>query len=200
MEWELQEATMLPDARVRLGFELVQNEATRVQWPYPSSVRYTATIGRELEVSLATRNTGSGTFTLGQALHTYFQVGDVRRISIHGLQGCTFLDKVGASTRRQQDGPITFTQETDRIYLNTGGAFEIRDPVMDRSLLVTSTGSRSTVVWNPWTEKAERMGDFGPDGYLGMVCLETANAADDTVNLAPGQEHVLAAQYRLLCK
>jgi glucose-6-phosphate 1-epimerase len=44
------------------------------------------------------------------------------------------------------------------------------------------------------------MGDFEPDGYLRMVCVETANAADDTVNVAPGQEHVLAAQYRLLGK
>jgi glucose-6-phosphate 1-epimerase len=71
---------------------------------------------------------------------------------------------------------------------------------MDRCLLITATGSRSTVVWNPWIEKAEKMGDFEPDGYLRMVCVETANAADDTVNVAPGQKHVLAAQYRLLGK
>jgi glucose-6-phosphate 1-epimerase len=200
VEWELQEATALPDGRVRLAFELPQNAATRAQWPHPSSVRNTVTIGRELEVSLATRNTGSERFPLGQALHTYFHVGDVRRISIHGLDGCTYLDKAGGSARRQQHGPVTFTQETDRIYLNTGGACEIRDPVMERSLLVTATGSRSTVVWNPWIEKAEQMGDFEPDGYLRMVCVETANAADDSVIVAPGQEHVLAAQYRLLNK
>jgi glucose-6-phosphate 1-epimerase len=71
---------------------------------------------------------------------------------------------------------------------------------MDRSLLVTATGSRSTVIWNPWIEKAERLGDFEPGGHQGMVCVETANAADDTVSLGPGQEHVLAAQYRLLTK
>ena len=200
VEWELQEATALPDGRVRLAFELAQDHATRAQWPYPSSVRNTVTIGRELEVSLATRNTGTQSFALGQALHTYFRVGDVRRISIHGLHGCAYIDKVGGSTRRQQQGPVTFTQETDRIYLDTGGACEIRDPSMDRTLLVTATGSRSTVVWNPWIEKAERMGDFEPDGYLQMVCVETANAADDTVNVGPAQEHVLAAQYRLLSK
>jgi D-hexose-6-phosphate mutarotase len=191
---------VLPDGRVRLKLELAQNGATRAQWPYPSSVRNTITIGRELEVSLATHNIGSESFRLGQALHTYFQVGDVRRIAIHGLDGCAYLDKVGGSARRQQQGPITFTQETDRIYLDTGGACEIRDSSMDRSLLITATGSRSTVVWNPWIEKAEKLGDFEPDGYLRMVCVETANATDDTVNVAPGQEHVLAAQYRLLGK
>jgi glucose-6-phosphate 1-epimerase len=200
VEWDLQEAMVLPDGRVRLKLELAQNGATRAQWPYASSVRNTITIGRELEVSLATHNIGSESFRLGQALHTYFQVGDVRRIAIHGLDGCAYLDKVGGSARRQQQGPITFTQETDRIYLDTGGACEIRDSSMDRCLLITATGSRSTVVWNPWIEKAEKMGDFEPDGYLRMVCVETANAADDTVNVAPGQEHVLAAQYRLLGK
>jgi D-hexose-6-phosphate mutarotase len=151
-------------------------------------------------VALATRNTGSEGFQLGQALHAYFQVADVRRVSVHGLHGCAYLDKVESGERRQQRGPVTFTRETDRIYLDTGGVCEIRDPPMDRSLLVTATGSRSTVVWNPWIEKAERLGDFEPGGYLSMVCVETANAADDTVSLAPGQEHVLAAQYRLLRK
>jgi glucose-6-phosphate 1-epimerase len=200
VEWELQEAMVLPDGRVRLDLELTQNSATRAQWPYPSSLRNTITIGRELEVCLATHNIGSESFRLGQALHTYLQVGDVRRISIHGLDGCAYLDKVGGSTRRLQQGPVTVTQETDRIYLDTGGACEIRDSSMDRSLLITATGSRSTVVWNPWIEKAEKMGDFEPDGYLRMVCVETANAADDTVNVAPGQKHVLAVQYRLLGK
>jgi D-hexose-6-phosphate mutarotase len=54
------------------------------------------------------------------------------------------------------------------------------------------------VVWNPWIEKANKMGDFGTDGYLRMVCVETANAIDDVVDLQPHQEHVIAAQYRLL--
>ena len=198
VEWHLRQALTLPDDRVRLEFDLPQDAAMRAQWRYPSSVRVTITIGRELEVSLATKNVGSEGFPLGQALHTYFQVSDVRCISIRGLDGCAYLDKVGISARRRQQGPVTFTQETDRIYLDTGGACEILDPSTDRSLLITATGSRSTVVWNPWIEKAEKMGDFEVDGYLRMVCVESANAADDTVNLAPGQEHVLAAQYRLV--
>jgi len=200
VEWDLQEAMVLPDGRVRLAFELAQEGAMRPEWPYPSSVRNSITIGCELEVSLATRNSGGESFPLGQALHTYFQVSDVRRISIHGLDGCTYLDKVAGNARRRQQGPVTITQETDRIYLDTGGACEIRDPSMDRSLLITATGSRSTVVWNPWIEKAEKMGDFEPDAYLRMVCVESANAAEDTVNVAPAQEHVLSAQYRLLGK
>jgi D-hexose-6-phosphate mutarotase len=52
------------------------------------------------------------------------------------------------------------------------------------------------VVWNPWSEKAGKMGDFGPDGHLAMVCVETANAAEDVITLAPGATHRMAAQVR----
>jgi len=198
MPWELIEAAALPDGRTRLVFEIIQNDATRAQWPYPSRARNIITVGQELEVQLATANTGGETFQLGQALHTYFQVGDVREVTLHGFDGCEYVDKVDGGARKKQQGPVTFSRETDRIYLGTRGYCEIRDPVMGRSILVTATGSRSTVVWNPWIEKADKMGDLGKDGYLNMVCVETANAAEDVVIVKPGQEHVMAAQYRLL--
>jgi D-hexose-6-phosphate mutarotase len=51
------------------------------------------------------------------------------------------------------------------------------------------------VVWNPWIEKADKMGDFGPDGYRGMVCVETANAVENVVTVKPGEEHRLVAIY-----
>jgi D-hexose-6-phosphate mutarotase len=196
--WQLIEATALPDGRTRLAFEIVQSEATRAQWPHPSTLRNTITVGQELEVQLATRNTGESAFELGQALHTYFQVGDVRRVTLHGLAGCEFIDKVEGGAHRRQEGPVAFSGETDRIYLGTAGCCEIRDAALQRSILVTASGSRSTVVWNPGREKADKMGDFGPDGHLGMVCVETANAAEDVITLRPDEEHVMAAQYRLL--
>ena len=35
------------------------------------------------------------------------------------------------------------------------------------------------------------MKDFGDQEYREMVCVETANAADDQVTVAPGGKHVL---------
>lgn len=195
--WALVATKALPDGRVRLEFELTQTEATRAQWPHDSTVRNIVTVGEELEVALVTTNTGKTPFQLGQALHTYFVVGDIRQATVAGLEGCDYLDKVGGGRQRQQ-GPVTFTQETDRIYLGTHGCCGILDPVMDRTLLITSTGSRSTIVWNPWTEKAEKMGDFGAEGPWGMVCVETANAAEDVIMLPAGETHRLTAQYRVV--
>jgi glucose-6-phosphate 1-epimerase len=33
------------------------------------------------------------------------------------------------------------------------------------------------------------MPDFGDDEWTGMVCVETANALEDAVSLAPGESH-----------
>jgi glucose-6-phosphate 1-epimerase len=195
--WALFATKALPDGRVRLEFELVHTDATRAQWPHASTVRNIITVGEELEVALVTTNTGKTPFQLGQALHTYFVVGDIRQAAVAGLEGCDYLDKVGGGRQRQQ-GPVTFTQETDRVYLGTHGCCGIVDPVMDRTLLITSTGSRSTIVWNPWTDKAEKMGDFGDEGPWRMVCVETANAAEDVITLRAGETHCLSAQYRVV--
>ncbi|MCX7167793.1 MAG: D-hexose-6-phosphate mutarotase [Rhodocyclales bacterium] len=194
--WQLIDAGLLPDHRVRLEFELLQSETTRAQWPHASTVRNIVTVGPELEVELATTNTGAKPFELGQALHTYFEIGDIRKATLTGLEACEYIDKMDGGGRKSQQGAVNFTQETDRIYLATRGHCEIHDPVLGRRILITSTGSGSTVVWNPWTEKADKMGDFGPDGHLGMVCVETANAADDVIQLAPGATHCMTAQYR----
>jgi len=196
--WSLLGAGKLPDGRVRLEFEPVMNETARAQWPHDASVKYSVTVGQELVAGLATKNTGKTPFVLGQALHTYFEIGDIHRIGIAGLAGCTYIDKVAGGKRKKQMGTVTFAGETDRVYLGTAGCCGIVDPVLKRTLLITSTGSRSTVVWNPGKAKAAKMGDFGKQGEDRMVCVETANAADDVITLAPGATHRMTAQYRVI--
>jgi glucose-6-phosphate 1-epimerase len=65
---------------------------------------------------------------------------------------------------------------------------------MKRRIRVGKEGSLSTVVWNPWIDKAARMPDFGDDEYPEMVCVETANCGPDTIQLAPGQTHAITAR------
>jgi len=196
--WTLIDARKLPDGRVRLEFKPEMNDAALAQWPHASTVRYNVTVGQELVVALVTRNIGTTPFQLGQALHTYFTIGDIHQASIAGLAGCTYIDKVDGGKRKKQKGAVTFNGETDRVYLGTDGCCGIIDPVLKRTILITSTGSRSTVVWNPGVEKAAKMGDFGRQGENKMVCVETANAADDVITLAPGETHRMTAQYRVI--
>ena len=73
----------------------------------------------------------------------------------------------------------------------------IEDPSLQRRIRVSKQGSQATVVWNPWLEKAEKLGDLGENGYLRMVCVETANAAHHLVSVAPGEKHSMTARYQV---
>lgn len=195
--WEVMASEALRNGATRLTFRLVQDDATRAQWPHASEALLIATIGAALELELVTRNTGTAPFTLGDAFHTYFEVSDIRNCRIHGLGGCPYLDKVDGGKSKRQEGAVTIGEEVDRIYLESTADVLIDDPGYRRRIRVVKRGSHSSVVWNPWTGKAAKMGDFGPDGYLNMVCVESTNAADDAVLVLPGGEHRLVARYCL---
>lgn len=178
-----------------LAFRLVPTEATRALWPHDTELVLQMVIGRTLDMDLATWNRGDTPVTIGDALHTYFEVGDVRYVKIHGLHMVEYLDKVRGGERRQQLGPVIIGGEVDRIYLDTADTCVIEDPRLARRIRISKENSRSTVVWNPWIGKAAKMGDLGPDGHLHMVCVESANAVSDVVTLPPGAEHHLWVRY-----
>jgi glucose-6-phosphate 1-epimerase len=195
--WEVIGAQTLADGSVRLDFRLIQSDATRAQWSHATLLECHITVGAALEIDLVTRNADRSAITIGDALHTYFEVSDVRQVTIRGLEGCPYLDKMDGGQRKQQTGPVTISAETDRIYLDTGADCLIDDPGLARRIRIRKRGSHSSVVWNPWIEKSVKMGDFGENGYLNMVCVESANAADDVVTIAPGGEHHLWVRYEI---
>ena len=193
--WELIKATLLVDESHRLHFRWAPQSSHSDYWPFntPLEVRYT--LGEALEIELVTRNDSTEDLTLTEALHTYFGVADVREITIRGLEGFDYIDKVDDGRRKQQSGPITMTGETDHIYLSTQADCLIQDPLLNRTIRIEKRGSRSTVVWNPWEDKAKRLGDLGENDYLKMVCVESGNVADDRITLKPGEQHRLWVRY-----
>jgi len=74
----------LRDGATRLTFRILQDDATRAQWPHASEAYNIVTVGHSLDIELVTRNTGNAAVTIGDAFHTYFEVGDIRRCTIHG--------------------------------------------------------------------------------------------------------------------
>jgi len=194
-EWEPVAAHANADGSTRLSFAMVETDKTRQQCNHLLRIQLHVTVGNSLTLELETTNLGVESFTLGEAFHTYFLVGDVRQTGIEGLNGCEYIDKVDGGKRKQQHGAVGIDAETDRIYLGTGNSYRIIDPVMGRSIDIRCEGSASVVVWNPWIETATKMGDLGEDGYLHMLCVETTNAADDVVQLAAGETHRMVAHY-----
>lgn len=155
-------------------------------------VDYHLSFGKQLKLRFIVSNTSDEDQTFEQALHTYLTLGDATKASITGLENAEYVDKMHeGETFNQGDEPITFTEETDRVYLDTTADCVLTDPVMNRKITVAKTGSKSTVVWNPWVNKANRLEDMGDEEWQKMCCIESANIAPDTVTIAPGGSHTM---------
>lgn len=161
----------------------------RSAFPYPFRAAYAVSVGAELSMSLTVTNTGPTAFEFEEALHTYLSVGDSRRISIEGLGGARYFDKV-TQQEQEQAGAIAITDETDRVYYSDD-TVQVKDPTLARTITVAKEGSANTVVWNPWSEKSKAMADFADDEWQSMVCVETANVLDNAVRLDAGESHTM---------
>lgn len=196
--WQLTNTVALSDEATQITFQLDTrslDDKLKSMWSQATVAEYRVTIGSTLILELNTTNNSEQDINISQALHTYFSVADVSKTSVYGLEGKDFLDKTEGFIRKTQVGPVTIKSEVDRIYLNTADENIIDD--QQRKIVIKKQGSHSTVVWNPWQAVAEKMGDLGKDGYQRMLCVETANAADDSITIPPGGQHGLKAIYRL---
>jgi len=185
--WELRELSHSPEGSVTARFRLPDSPEASTSLPH--TVDYVVTVKDTLTLQLSvTNNSTDDLLTFENCLHTYFQVGDVTAISISGLKGTKFFDKVAKFAEKSEtDDCIRISSETDRIYLDTTGPIEIHDPVLGRRIRVEKEGSASTVVWNPWITKAQQMPDFANDEYTRMVCVESGNVAANEIKLPPGE-------------
>lgn len=193
--WTVTGSEAMADGATRITLTLPDSEQTRAQWPHASRVQLTVTVGASLELALTTHNLGNAPLQLGEALHTYFQISDIGAVRVTGLDGRVHVDKVDGGARKTQTGAVTFDGEVDRVYLDTEDTCVIEDPGLGRRIVVAKRDSRATVLWTPWRDKADKMGDFGADGWRRMVCVESANALDNIVTLAPGAQHTLWVRY-----
>jgi glucose-6-phosphate 1-epimerase len=191
--WEVRETRedLADTVVVRLGIK--DDESSRAMWNHAFDLELIVTVGAALKIELLTRNTGDTPFAISEALHTYFRVGDINQAQVSGLEGTTYLDKVRDFAQAVQTGPITFSGETDRVYVNTEVDCLIRDPALGRNIRVAKSGSVSTVVWNPWTEKEKGFADMAAGEYRDMLCVETANAGPEEIVIQPAGKHSLVA-------
>lgn len=193
--WEVSGTATTAQGATQLTLCLCESEQTRAMWPHAGRAEIQITVGKTLKVALTTHNLGDADFVIGEALHTYFHIGDIAETRVLGLEGCEYMDKAGGNVRHRQEGAVNFTGETDRVYVSTEAECVIEDARLKRRIRVAKSGSRSTVVWTPWSEKADKMGDFGADGWRTMVCVESANALENTVTVAAHGSHTLAVEY-----
>jgi D-hexose-6-phosphate mutarotase len=196
--WDLREVSQASTGEVILRLSLPDSPSAAL---FPKfTADYWVTVGRTLAAKLVVANVSTGQdFTFEDCLHTYFHVGEIDAVSITGLKGVDYLDKTENFARKTERAEhLKLSQETDRIYLNTAGPVEIHDSKLGRRILIEKSGSLSTVVWNPWKDKAEQIPDFGAEEFHQMVCVESGNVADDRLTLPSGKTHTLKVEISTL--
>ena len=194
--WQLESISQEGGAVV-VSMSTESDEDTKRWSPAEFRLVYRASFGSELCLELLVANTGETPLRFEEALHAYYRIGNIEKTRVRGLNAARYLDKTDSNREKTQQGEIAFTSETDRVYLNTGHAIEVDDPVLERRILVSKENSRTTVIWNPWKEKARSMSDLGANEWMQMICVETSNVSDCSVVLPPGQQHKLKSLVRV---
>jgi D-hexose-6-phosphate mutarotase len=188
LSWELVETSAGQDGTVTVRQRLPK-DAARPEWS-ALHTEFVVTISDKLTIELiATNESADKRLEIENCLHTYFHVGDIKRVSITGLQGAPFDDfAAGAAGARkvENDAVLRITKETNRVYPDATGTVEIRDENLKRTIRVEKFNSKSTVVWNPWTTQ-KLPDDFDPAEHKHMVCVESGNLKQNKISLPPGK-------------
>ncbi|MNM82653.1 putative glucose-6-phosphate 1-epimerase [compost metagenome] len=190
-DWQLLSIEGSGDS-VRVEFTLPETQGDLPGWPHNVELKLSIVMGEQLTITLTSYNLDNVPVTISQALHSYFAVSDVREVQVEGVDGLGYIETLADWVQRTQQGNLGFAGETDRIYLQAPEQLSIVDPNWNRRIRLSSSGSRSAVIWNPWIARAAELPDMADDGWQRMLCIETANVWDDVVTLAPGATHSLS--------
>jgi glucose-6-phosphate 1-epimerase len=191
-EWQL-DSVQIDGESVVVICSTENDESTHRWWPHAFRLTHKLSIGKSLRLELHVTNTGQSSFRFEEALHTYFRVSQAESVSIRGLDQVAFLDNFDGNRRKIQSGDLILTGKTDNAYIDVAGPAELSDPTWHRSIRTEKVNSATTVVWNPWQEGANSLGDLGNDEWRQFACVEASNILDSAVTLAPGQEHRMQA-------
>jgi len=193
-EWKLEALTEEPGGSICAYLSTESDATTRRWWPFEFRLEYRITVGGLLTLELRLKNTGQSALRFEEALHTYFNVGDVERVKVRGLDGAAYLDNRDGNRRRTQTGDLQLSAQTDNAFSGTSGPVGIVDEVLGRTLRTEKRNSGSTIVWNPWRDGAVSMSDFEADEWRRMLCVEGGNILDSAVLLEPQEAHTLTVE------
>lgn len=197
-QWTLDQIDAGEDGSTQIQLSLADNEATRSMWPFEFKLILTVIVKETLEIRLTSRNCGSVPFSYTEALHSYFAVDDIHHCNIEGMQNAIYADKIDDMKRQIDIASINFSEETDRVYVNTTASCLVCDDRSQRQIKIEKFGSLATVVWNPWKTKSAAMKNFGDDEWRNMVCVETANVLEHAVTLEADTSHTLMTRISIV--
>lgn len=195
--WEHLKTSNNEDGSSSVKLGVTSSDETLAIWPNKFELEIDITVGQQLIVALTTKNTNNRDIIISQALHTYFNVGAINQVSVSGLNDINYLDKLDGYMLKQQNGDVKIDQEVDRVYQDVSTQVRLVDDSLHRTITVSSKGSNSTVIWNPWKETSANFADLSADAYQHFLCIENANVFEDSISIAAGESHTLTAIYQV---
>jgi D-hexose-6-phosphate mutarotase len=192
--WDLEAVDYEPNGAVKVRLRLPYCEEDAAFPPF--AIEYTVRVEDTLTVELQVTNQSPDTpFAFEECLHTYFHVGDIARVSVGGLKGLHYLDRLAGFERKtENDAVVQFDSEVDRVYLDAPPKLEIGDESLGRRIRIETMNARCAVLWNPWVNKSRAMPDFGDEEYRRMVCVESGNIGTLGRRLQPGESSHLTVR------
>jgi glucose-6-phosphate 1-epimerase len=148
-EWRLDSVTAGEDGSVTVACSTQSDESTEQWFPHEFRLVHRVTFGATLQLELITKNAGRDVFTIQEALHTYFRVGDAQRVRVRGLDGVSYLDNTAGNLKKTQQGDVVLKAATDNAYVNATGPVDLVDAVLHRTLRTEKNHSATTIVWEP---------------------------------------------------
>lgn len=183
-DWELLRVEELDGGSLKAVFAADFPKIADKGWNHDVSMTFTVTLGKELEMELTVRNTGTEAFLLSEALHTYFAVSDVRKVRVEGLENIAYLDFAGDGKRHMTNHqPLTLAGETTYMFYSVRPV-RLVDEGSSRVISIRGHGAANSIVWNPWEKTASKAADI-LDQWPGFLCVETANIPDSAILLPP---------------
>ena len=153
--WEIVESSKDPNGAAYVLLRTSDTEVTRGLWPHPFRATLRVTLDEALSTSLTIENTGAAPFEFQAALHTYLRVGDVRRVTIQGLERATYQDwRRKGVQRREGSAPLRIAGAINRVYLRRPDRISVYDESRGRTVLIDRAGFGDVVVWNPGEKDA----------------------------------------------
>ena len=195
--WQVIATKLSEDGSVTISLALGHTDATMAIWPYEFSLVLEVVINDSLEIVLTTKNLSQESFTITQALHTYFNIRDIDNIEIVGLDKLQYLDKLTDFSEKPQQGHVQVAGEIDRVYLTPPPTVNLTKTGFARDIVITSAGTETLVVWNPGKEITSLLSDVDATAYKNFICIETANAVVDKVLIDAGGHYSISAKYHV---
>eukprot|EP00808_Paulinella_micropora_P006418 g77457.t1 len=179
---------------------LTPNEYTKGIWDHDFKVEYTVVLKESnLVTHFKVLNTGSKPFDFTTALHTYWRVDDINKVTISGLQGITYADRMdGGKETKETSNAIKITKETDSVYKNVPMTTDVSFRAGENhELVIRRKNYHDIILWNPWAATAKNMakGDFVEKEYKELVCVESGQVTPVHLEAGASWEGVQDVEY-----